>query len=73
MCGWFVDNKLSIHFGEDKTKSFLFSSKPKIEKENPFSIQYEDIKINQYLKATYLFFVFNETLSEESLVTHVVN
>ena len=22
---WFVDNKLSIHFGEDKTKSILFS------------------------------------------------
>ena len=24
---WFVDNKLSIHFGEDKTKSILFGSK----------------------------------------------
>ena len=23
---WFVDNKLSIHFGEDKTKSILFAS-----------------------------------------------
>ena len=23
---WFIDNKLSIHFGEDKTKSILFSS-----------------------------------------------
>ena len=23
MCDWFVDNKLSIHFGEDKTKSIL--------------------------------------------------
>ena len=21
---WFIDNKLSIHFGEDKTKSILF-------------------------------------------------
>ena len=27
ICDWFVDNKLSIHFGEDKTKSILFSSK----------------------------------------------
>ena len=25
MCKWFVDNKLSIHFGEDKTKCILFS------------------------------------------------
>ena len=24
---WFVDKKLSIHFGEDKTKSMLFASK----------------------------------------------
>ena len=27
LCDWFVDNKLSIHFGEDKTKSILFASK----------------------------------------------
>ena len=25
LCDWFVDNKLSIHFGEDKTKSILFT------------------------------------------------
>ena len=25
VCDWFVDNKLSIHFGEDKTKCSLFS------------------------------------------------
>ena len=24
LCEWFIDNKLSIHFGEDKTKSILF-------------------------------------------------
>ena len=24
LCDWFVDNKLSIHFGDDKTKSILF-------------------------------------------------
>ena len=27
---WFVDNKLSIHFGEYKTKSILFASKHNI-------------------------------------------
>ena len=27
ICDWFVDNKLSIHFGEDKTKSIFFASK----------------------------------------------
>ena len=25
LCQWFIDNKLSIHFGDDKTKSILFS------------------------------------------------
>ena len=23
VCDWFVDNKLSIHFGEDRTKVFF--------------------------------------------------
>ena len=27
LCEWFVDNKLSIHLGEEKTKCILFSSK----------------------------------------------
>ena len=27
LCDWFVDNKLSIHFGDDKTKSILFTGK----------------------------------------------
>ena len=27
ICDWFAHNKLSVHFGEDKTKSILFSSK----------------------------------------------
>ena len=29
ICDWFVDNKLSIHFGDDKTKSILFATKLK--------------------------------------------
>ena len=32
LCDWFVDNKLTIHFGEDKTKSTLFGNKHKIKK-----------------------------------------
>ena len=26
LCDWFVENKLSIHFGDDKTKSIVFGS-----------------------------------------------
>ena len=32
LCDWFVDNKLSIHFGEDKTKSIVFGTNRKIKK-----------------------------------------
>ena len=32
ICNWFVDDELSIYFGEDKTKSILFASKRKIKK-----------------------------------------
>ena len=30
ICDWFADNKLSIHFCEDKPKSILFASQCKI-------------------------------------------
>ena len=70
LCDWFVDNKLSIHFGEDKTKSILFGSK---HKSKPLNIQYNDIKIKQYSKVTYLGCIFDETLSGESMAIHVIN
>ena len=40
---WFIDNKLSIRFGEDKTKLILFGSRHKIKKSKPLNIQYNDI------------------------------
>ena len=73
ICDWFVDNKLSIHFGEDKTKSILFSSKRKVKKESPQNIQHKDKKIKQYSKVTYLGGILDETLSGESMATHVIN
>ena len=72
-CDWFVDNKLSIHFGEDKTKSILFCSKHKIKNLKLLNIQYNDIKIKQYYKVIYLGAIPNETLSGESLVIHIIN
>ena len=66
-----MDNKLSIHFGEDK-KSILFSSKRKVKKASPLNIQYKD-KIKQYSKVTYLGCILDETLSGESMATHVIN
>ena len=40
ICDWFVDNKLSIHFSEDKTKSILFVFKRKIKKLQKLEIIY---------------------------------
>ena len=73
LCDWFVDNKLSIHFGEDKTKSILFSSKHRLKNSKPLNIQYKDINIKQYSKVTYLGCIFYETLSGDSMALHVIN
>ena len=73
ICDWFVDNKLSIHFGEDKTKSILFSSKNKVKKVDTLNIHYKDIKIKQYSKITYLGCILDVMLSGESMATHVIN
>ena len=47
---WFVDNKLSIHFGDDKTKSILFASKFKIKKVRKLNIKYGNLQIKQHSK-----------------------
>ena len=54
LCDWFVDNKLSIHFGEEKTKSILFASKYLIKKGNILNISYNGIEIKQHSKVCYL-------------------
>ena len=40
LCKWFVDNKLSIHFGVDKTNSILFS---KIKRSSKLNMPEENI------------------------------
>ena len=39
-CDWFSDDKLSIHFDNDKTKSFIFPSKRRAKK----FVNYNDTK-----------------------------
>ena len=51
-CDWLVDNKLSIHFGESKTKSILFASERKIKRARKVNVKYKNIK--QHLQVTYL-------------------
>ena len=54
ICDWFVDNKLSIHFGDSKTKSILFATKFKIKKVRKLNMTYGNIQIKQHFKVEYL-------------------
>ena len=73
ICDWFVDNKLSIHFGEDKTKSILFASKRKIKKLQKLEIIYNNIRIKQHSRLIYLGCTLEETMSGESMANKVVS
>ena len=73
LCDWFVDNKLSIHFGEDKTKSILFGRKNKRSGCKKLDIRRGDIKIKQYSSVTYLGCVLDGILSGESMVTRTLS
>ena len=71
VCDWFVDNKLRIHFGEDKTKSILFASKHKIKRAWKSNIKYKEIK--QHLQVTYLGCALDETLSGKPMAIKTLN
>ena len=73
LCDWFVDNKLSIHFGEDKTKSILFASKRRAKNIRQLNIKYKDINIKQHSEVTYLGCVLDETMSGEPMALKVIN
>ena len=70
ICDWFVDNKLSIHFGEDKTKSILFSTKNRKRKIGTLGF---DVKIKQYSKVTFSGRELGESLKGKSMVLKVIN
>ena len=70
---WFVNNKLSIHFGDNQTKSILFSTKNKKKKIGTLEIKYRNIIIKQYSKVTYLGCELDENLSGEAMALKVIN
>ena len=45
VCDWFVDNKLSKHFGQDKTKWILFGTKHKLWNTKSLNIVYNGTEI----------------------------
>ena len=57
---WFVDNKISIDFGEGKTKSILFAPLNKCKKIRKLNISYGSLKIKQLSEVTYLGCILDE-------------
>ena len=53
LCEWFIDNKLSVHFGEEKTKSILFGTKRQLKDQRDLNLKYGDIEIKQHSRVTY--------------------
>ena len=72
LCDWFVDNKLSIHFGKDITKSILFGRKKKHTDRKKLDIRRGDIKIKQCTSVIYLGCILDEDLSGESVATRIL-
>ena len=69
---WLVENKLSIHFGEYKTKCILFGTKQKLNKTGSLDITYSVIQIKQYHTVTYLGCALHENLSGKIMTLKVI-
>ena len=72
-CDWFIDKKLSVHFGEEKTKSILFRTKQRLKNQRDLDLRYGDIEIKQHSKVTYLGCILDNDLSGESMATKVLS
>ena len=73
ICYWFVDNKLSIHFGEGKTKCILFGTKQKLNKTGSLYIRHGTIQMKQYHTVIYLGCALDENLSGETMTLKVIS
>ena len=67
------NNKLSIHFRDDKIKSIPFATKFKIKKVRKLNIKYGDIQIKQHSKVKYLECMLDETMSGGTMTFSVLN
>ena len=69
LCEWFIDNKLPIHFGDDKTKTIFFSqmkSPPKL------NISFGDNSLKQRNTIEYLGCYLDSNLNGESMACRVL-
>ena len=73
LCDWFADNKLSVHFSQDKTKSILFGTKHRLQNAKALNIVYIGTEIKQYEKVKYLGCILDQNLSGESMALNVID
>ena len=66
LCHWLIDNKLSIYFGEDKTKSILFSKTRGLKEIN---ISFVGHSIKQHKTAEYPGCQLDSKLSGEAVAS----
>ena len=72
LCDWLVENKLSIHFGQEKTKSIIFGSKRNLKSKDKLEISRGDIEIKPYSKLTYLGCILYSYISGEHMAPNVL-
>ena len=72
LCEWFVDNKLSIHLGKEKTKRILFGLKLKLKNAGKPNKMYNGTEIKQSSKVTYFRCLLDQTMSGESMALKVI-
>ena len=72
LCDWFLDNKLSIHFGEDKTKTILFSPKNLKKRAEPLLVKRKDVTLKQFSSVEYLGCLLDSVLSGEDMALKVL-
>ena len=70
---WFLDNKSSIHFRKDKTKSILFPTKNRKRKIGTLYTHHGVVKIKQYSKVTHLRSELDESMLGEAMALKVIN
>ena len=46
LCGWFIDNKLSVHFGDEKTMFILFGTKWQLKQQRDLNLDMVILKSN---------------------------
>ena len=59
---WFVDSKVSINFGVDKTKLILFSRKRRSKNVHQVNIKHKHVNIKHLSQVRYLGYVLDETM-----------